>query len=151
MLAGLFRGTAPEVRDAALSDPRWWGGASTATWAGVSVSDESALQLLAVYGSATFITDEISTLPLDEKEHPPVWAEHPSDGLDRIAWTGQLVWSLVLAGNCYLAVHKNSAGRVVALDPLDPQSVTVRREGGRKVYYVNGQILYVDGGLLAVL
>ena len=106
--------------------------------AGVPVTESTATQLLAVYGSATFITDEISTLPIDIDGAPrPGWVDQPSEGLDRIAWLGQIVWSLLLSGNCFLAVIGRSTNPD-AVDVIDPSRVQVRRENGRKTVYIGG-------------
>jgi HK97 family phage portal protein len=123
------------------------------TWSGMSVTQDSALQLAAVYGCITFITDEISTLPLHDDERLPKWVENPSEGLNRLAWTGQVVWSLVANGNAYLGVRTNGAGQVVALDPLPPDSVTARMVNGRKRFYVGVtelpyEVLHIPGRML---
>jgi len=118
----------------------WGGNDSVGTWAGAHVDERTATQLLAVYGSASFITDEISTLPVNiEGIQRPSWVDQPSDGVDRIAWLGQIVWSLLLSGNAYVHVIRNARGFVIAADVLYPDNVAVRREGGRKVFTVSGQ------------
>jgi len=116
-----------------------WGVDSTPTWAGADVNSVTAPQLLAVYGSASFITDEISTLPVltgDGKR--PGWVDNPSEGLGRIPWMAQIVWSLLIDGNAYLAVIESRPGVVAAIDVLNPSKVSVVRENGRKVVLVGG-------------
>lgn len=120
------------------------------SWSGMNVDRNSAPQLLAVYGSASFITDEISTLPVNIDDGPrDDWIDEPSEGLNRISWLAQVVWSLLLSGNAYIAVMM-AGNRIVAADVLDPDRVAVRRDGGRKVFYVNGQpagvpIIHIPG------
>lgn len=123
-------------------DSGWgvWPGSTGVNVAGVKVNQGTASQLMAVYGSATLITDEISTLPVnvDGRSRRPSWVDMPSENLDRIAWLGQIVWSLLLSGNAYLA-KIGEIGAISALDPLDPSKVSVIRRNGRRVYLVNGE------------
>ena len=123
-------------------DTGWgqWPGSTGINVAGVAVTQATASQLMAVYGSASLITDEISTLPVsvDGRSRRPLWVDHPSEELDRIAWLGQIVWSLLMSGNAYLA-KIGPVGAISALDPLDPEKVTVERRNGRRFYLVNGE------------
>ncbi len=149
MLSGLFRGAPVDNETRAMAWP-WFPEPGNTTWAGINVSEVTATQLLAVYGCAAFITDEISTLPLDGMESTPAWVESPSDGLDRISWTGQIVWSLVMSGDAFCAIINNDRGQVLALDPIDPAVVEVRREAGRRAYYIHGipapfEVLHIPG------
>jgi HK97 family phage portal protein len=135
MLDALFRERAVTV-PWNVSDDIGWG-----NWVGdnaTGVNEHTASTLLAVYGSVSFITDEISTLPVHVDGAPrPAWVDRPSEGLDRIAWLGQIVWSLLLPGNAYLAVMGDPANPS-ALDPIDPSKVKVVRSGGRRVVLING-------------
>ena len=134
MLSAMFKRSVGSVPWKVANDTGW------GVWPGDSdlVDTANASQLLAVYGSTSFITDEISTLPVDIDDAPrPTWVDEPSEGLDRIAWLGQIVWSLLLPGNAFLAVMGNPANPS-AFDPLDPTKCQVRREHGRKVVYING-------------
>lgn len=133
------------------------GGAQTASGANVSVS--SAVQLLTVYGCDRFICDGISTLPIDTYEdhdgtgaeiESPTWVENPTNDLDRIAWTTQVLSSVLLAGNAYLwKLYRG--GDLWQLIPLDPASVTVTRVAGRKTFviagkaYTSADILHIPG------
>jgi HK97 family phage portal protein len=117
-----------------------WGGESgSTTWSGARVDQSSATQLMAVYGSASFITDEISTLPVTVDGAPrPKWVDNPTEGVQRISWMSQIVWSLLLPGNAYLGILGDPMNPA-AIDVLDPAKVDVRRENGRKTFYVSGQ------------
>ena len=152
MLSALFGERAVSVPWSVQDDIGWgtWIGDGGVTDAGVTVDERSATSLLAVYGSATFITDEISTLPITVDGAPrPGWVDAPAEGLDRIAWLGQIVWSLLLSGNTYLAVIGDPMNPA-ALEPLDPRKVRVSRDGGRHLYTVAGQpsrfpIIHIPG------
>lgn len=146
MLSALFRpraaigGVPWENNDTANGGWGFWpgeGGGRSAS--GIRVDEMTASRLLAVYGSASFITDEISTLPvnIDDADRPD-WVDNPSEGLDRIGWLSQNVWSLLLSGNAYNAVLGNPANPS-AFEPLDPDRVQVVRDRGRKVFLVAGE------------
>ena len=62
MLSSIFR--RPEQRAQATT---WglWPGEMTQVVGGVSVTEQSSMQLLTVYGSVRLISDSIATLPLD--------------------------------------------------------------------------------------
>jgi HK97 family phage portal protein len=125
----------------------------------VRVDAESSMQLLTVYGCVRLITDSISTLPVDayrrtgedakEEIAKPLWLAQPTVDLDFTSWCTQVLTSLLLHGNAYIAVMR-SEGRIVELVPLDPTKVLVRRDRGRKVYIIagmpyTGEILHLKG------
>jgi HK97 family phage portal protein len=126
------------------------------------VTTESALQLLTVYGCVRLITDSISTLPVDvyrkvgddKVEVPtPPWLREPTVDLDFTAWSTQVLSSLLLHGNAYLAVSRNAQMAIVEVIPLDPARVEVRRVAGRKTYWISGQpfpgeIVHIKGMML---
>ncbi|HUC32725.1 MAG TPA: phage portal protein [Ilumatobacteraceae bacterium] len=125
-----------------------WPGDRQSSPVGANVTAESALQLLAVYGCVRLIADGISTLPVDvfrrltngtSVEVPkPGWLTEPAVDLGFPEWCGQLLTSLLLEGNAYVYVTRSDSGQIVELIPLDPCTVTVVRENGRKVFRVNG-------------
>ncbi len=119
------------------------------TVAGPRVTVDSATQLMAVYGSASLITDQISTLPVDVKGGTrPAWVDEPTEGLDRAAWLSQILWSLLLSGGTYLDPRYGRKG-LVAIDVLDPERCQVRSIEGRRVVHVNGvsapNVVYIPG------
>jgi HK97 family phage portal protein len=162
MFGSLFRS-----EERAIQSMPWgaWAGDNTVnTWSGANVDSKSALQLLTVYGCVRLICDSIATLPLDiysqqpdgtKKELSlPSWLETPVIGLHRSPWLTQIISSLLLDGNAYVAVTRNPAGAIVELVPIDCTTVTVTREEGRRVYYVNGnlpryEMLHIPGLMLA--
>lgn len=147
MLGRLF--DRPETRAQATA---WgsWPGEVTPVWSGERVTTSSAMQLLTVYGCVRLITDSISTLPIDtfrrlgdgtKQEIPkPSWLMEPTVDLSFEEWCTQVLTSLLLDGNSYVAVLRNDRGAIVELVPLDPTKVSVRRMSGRKEYLVNGAV-----------
>jgi HK97 family phage portal protein len=136
-----FRGS--EVREQATA----WGDWGEKSGPGAPVTVNNSLQVLTVYGCVRLIADSIATLPLDvfrragDEKIPlptPGWLEQPTVDLDRTAWLTQILTSLLLAGNAYLWMDLSTSGGVNQAIPLDPGQVQVRREKGRKQYWVNG-------------
>ena len=140
-----------------------WAGDSAPVASGMRVTTTSAMQLLAVYGCVKLISDSISTLPVHtyrelsdgaHEELPnPYWLDQPTIDLDFPAWCGQVLTSVLLAGNAYIKVTRNDRNAIVELVPLDPAKVTVRREAGFKVFYINGirhdgEILHMCGTMM---
>lgn len=139
-----------------------WGdwGTSATSWAGKTVDNTTALQLLTVYGCNRFICDGISTLPVDvlrrrpdgspEPVRTPDIVRRPTVDLDFTSWATQMLTSLLLAGNSYAALLYRDA-RLAQIVPLDPAKVTVERQQGRKmfaiggVYFTSAEILHVPG------
>lgn len=150
-----------EPRNAIQSTP-WgdWSGSSAQTWAGNPVSNATALQLLTVYGCNRFICDGISTMPVDVLRRrgdgspeplptPPIIAQ-PTTDLDFTAWATQALTSLLMAGNFY-GFRRYLGASLAECIPLDPERVLVKREDGRKVFYIEGrpystfEILHIPG------
>jgi HK97 family phage portal protein len=146
MLSSIFR--RPEQRAQATT---WgqWPGETTQVVGGVSVTEQSSMQLLTVYGSVRLISDSIATLPLDVYRRTgddakveiakPKWLQQPTTNLDFTSWVSQVLSSLLLHGNAYVVVQRNEVGTIVELIPLDPSKVRVTRDRGRLAYMVNGQ------------
>ena len=156
MLGGVFG--RPEVRAQATTWGDWAGDAPSG--GGPRVDAVSALQLLTVYGCVRMISDAISTLPVDvfrelgdgsrAEVAKPLWLREPTVDLDFTAWCGQVLSSLLLHGNAYLAVLRNESNAIVEVVPLDPTRVSVVRRGGRLVYLVNGvpaavEVVHIKG------
>jgi HK97 family phage portal protein len=152
--------------DRDLSD--WLGG--TVTSSGVSVDRESAMRVSAVFGSVRILSETISTLPAgayirEGGARKPVrarprWLDSPNPAmrLGRIDVLSQVMTSLLLDGNAYLATARRPTGEVVSITVLDPAKVTpedVKINGRtRRLYRAEGQlwepfdILHIPGMML---
>jgi HK97 family phage portal protein len=142
------RNRRPKVEERAQAST-WgtWPGDSSSS-AGPEVNQTTAMQLLAVSGCVRYITDIISTLPVDVyrelsdgsrvEETVPRWLKEPTVDLDFIDWCSQVMTSLLLHGNAFYVVTR-SGSAIVELIPVDPLTVSVKRKDGRKIYVVGGQ------------
>lgn len=135
------------------------------TESGVAVTPSGALKLSAVWACVNLRSATISSLPLHlrtpEKQHAtshPLYAVlHDSPNADMTAsefWEMQLA-SLDMWGNAYSLIDRDGR-RVVSLDPLRPERMTVKRsesgairylyrENGRDKEYGEDQIFHLKG------
>lgn len=165
MLSRLFASPAPSERRNYQADWGDWGGSdSSPTWAGVAVNQSTSLQLLTVYGCVRLISDSISTLPIDVyRKLPdgtateldvPLWIREPTVDLGFPEWCSQVLSSLLLHGNAYIAVTRSTGNAIRELVPFDPAKIQVRSDGvRRKVYLVNGvpfggELVHIKGLML---
>jgi len=114
---------------------------------GVRVTEETSLRLSAVYASVRLIADTIATLPLDQyirrdgqrvpfRPRDP-WVGRPSLTLPRTTFWQQVMMSLLLDGNAFVHIGRDTVGRIVDLQVLNPTHVTVlaNRAGYQVVGY----------------
>jgi HK97 family phage portal protein len=125
------------------------------TNAGVQVTEESAMKLIAVMACVRIIADAVSGLPFDAVRSkgdvrevlspaPPIMAD-PFGGesdtryLNRRTGMSQVMVSLLLRGNAYLAVvARDSLGRPARLRVLHPDRVKCTfNDAGQRAYEVD--------------
>ncbi len=104
------------------------------TTSGEMVTYDSAMTLSAVFGATRLLSDTISTLPYDVKFKRQgverAFRPFPSflDTMNRHLTNGevlnQIMMSLLLDGNSYIATLRNRTGDVIDLTPLDPTTIT---------------------------
>jgi len=141
--AGYWRTGPAKLTDPAL--PAWLHAGRS--HAGRHVSVNSALQLGAVMACAGLIADAVSTLPCNvyaageggrklARDHPLYMLLHDAPNADQTApefWQ-MLCAGLLLWGNAYAEIER-VLGRVVALTPLAPAFVTLRRDDTGALVY----------------
>lgn len=158
MLGSLFRN-----EERAVQATTWgsWGDEGP-TWSGARVDSKNATQLLTVYGCTRLISDSIATLPIDVyrdvdgrpvEQKVPQWLVEPIVGLHRVSWLTQVLSSLLLDGNAYIAILVGDSG-INELVPLDATRVTVKRVEGRRVVHIDGapapfRVLHIPGLMMA--
>lgn len=137
-----------------LKDGTFWSEYEGRSSSGKSVTVNKALQLSAVFACVKLLSETVSTLPLRLYERMPdgtrrAATEHPMYNLLAVAPNAEMtparfmlliVASLALRGNAYVE-KKRVAGRVVALIPLLPQNMTVKRQENGRLRYT-----YVENG-----
>ena len=115
----------PPARSASLSDPRG---------------------LTAVYRAIQVITTAAAQLPIQvERGGKVIETPTPISFLDprmtRSTWITHMVASLALHGNAYALIERDTAGRIIALRPLNPRYVlvTVNRQTHGLIFSVDGE------------
>lgn len=115
------------------------------TTAGEPVTYSSAMALSAVFASTRLLSDTIATLPLDvyfkrqgsEQVFRPLpqWIVNMNPVLRNNEVLGQVMMSLLLDGNAYLATLRDNTGNILEVTPLDPTDITPKLEDdeGRKI------------------
>ncbi|WP_030244210.1 phage portal protein [Streptomyces sp. NRRL S-350] len=144
----LIRGRAPTVVQRAQ-----WEDAAEAlvlhgkvTASGQRIDATAALKVSAVFGCVRLLSETIATLPVATYSRrggarklvrSPLWLDYPTaepGGLGRIDLLSQVVLSLLLEGNAYLAVLWDGPS-IVGLEVLDPSRIethTVVVDGRRR-------------------
>jgi HK97 family phage portal protein len=154
MLANLFGGQPLEERN--LSYQQVWGSgidvSGFATWAGTVVNQKNALEIGAAYACVRLLSDTISTLPVDTfirrdgnrlpYRPRPAWVYEPEGpGSSRIEYYKQIVVSMLLSHGAVVQILRNGNGEIVALQPLDPTRVDIRRNRETRL-----REFVIDGG-----
>ncbi|MGV9212580.1 phage portal protein [Micromonospora sp. RB23] len=130
------------------------------TWAGTSVTQDSALTLSAVYTSVSLIADAVASLPVDvvrttgatrKTATGPAWLSSPNPFDTPFDFWQKVMTSLLMDGNSFVRVIRSSQGKVVALMPLDPRTVRVElTEDQSSVLYKVGDATLFDRDVVHV-
>lgn len=125
--------------------------------AGTYVSEKTALEVAAVYGSVSVLADAVSTLPLrqyrknnngpDIELPPSPIVLQPFVEITQQDWFTQGMVSLTLRGNSYSLVTQRDPDTLLPtqLKPLHPDNVRVRRlADGTIEYRVGGMVKSID-------
>nr|WP_153491964.1 phage portal protein [Sinorhizobium meliloti] len=136
-------------RRLSLRSPDGWYPDGQRSDAGEAITDQNILAISAVWACVNLLAGTIASLPLMvyrtnsrgertlARDHPLFRILHDSPNYDQTAtdfWEYSSA-SIELWGNSYAAIERNGGGRVAALTPLRPDSVSVRRlENGNLEY-----------------
>ena len=153
-------------------DDYWYTRPESITASGVSVDESTALKFSPVFAAVRRISETIASLPLiiyreGEKgkkrdiKHPlyPILHHRPNSEQTRMQMWEALMAHLLLWGNCYLHIQQDLIGKPIALWPLDPSRMEVKRpdpkgplvyqyrmtDSGDKVNFPPWEILHIAG------
>ena len=137
MLGNLTGGNKEER---AISFQSVWGAGDSfafTTEAGTNIDQIQAMKINAFYACVLLISDTISTLPIDSfirrdgdrvpYRPQPSWVQKPDVDLLRSEHYQQVLISLLLDGNAFVRVFRDSSGQVINLVVIDPYRVRVAR------------------------
>jgi len=137
-----------------LSYQTLWGSGDEISFgnqSGTSVTQDTAFKVNAIYSAVSLIADTISTLPVDayirqngERQafRPrPIWVQKPDvDLISKEPFYNAVIVSMLLDGNAFIRVYRDSVGKPLNLVVLNPKDVEVTRNAiGRVMYRVAEQ------------
>ncbi|MEV7671003.1 phage portal protein [Streptomyces sp. NPDC088752] len=179
--SALFKPRAPETRANWEPDTDLYPFPGVVSSAGQRVNSSTALQVSAVFACIRLLSETIATLPVAAYSRrggarrevtSPTWLDYPTaepGGLGRIDLISQIVLSLLLEGNAYLAVRWSPDNtQIVGLDVLDPSRIVTHAvvvDGSRRKvfeafdidadgnevavgYFTSREILHIPGMML---
>jgi HK97 family phage portal protein len=115
---------------------------------GTYVTNDSVFKVNAIFSAVSLIADTIATLPVDAYirvdgerrafRPRPEWVQKPDvDLVSKEPFYNAVIVSLLLDGNAFVRVYRDSAGRPLNLVVLSPTDVEVTRNAiGRVMYRV---------------
>ncbi|MCW2266284.1 HK97 family phage portal protein [Gluconobacter cerinus] len=126
---------------------------------GQLVTVDSAIQLDTVWACIRLLSETIASLPLKlyqretentsnaARSHPlfSILYDKPNADMTGVEFWGCMIASLLAWGNCFAQIQRNVAGQIIALNPLRPDRITVRRdpETGGLIYTYAWQQQYL--------
>lgn len=128
------------VENRTIPNNRFYFGNSSA---GKNVNERSAMQMTAVYACVRILAESMASLPLhvyhlnDEgnkqraRDHPLYYLLHdePNPEMTSFILRETLMTHLLLWGNAYAQLIRNGKGEVIAIYPLMPNKMQVKRDG----------------------
>lgn len=146
ILSGLFHSRDKPKDSTNGSNYRFLFGGTTS---GNRVTEQSAMQMTAVYACVRILSEAIAGLPLHlyhytetgskEKaiKHPLYFLLHdePNPEMTSFVFRETMMTHLLLYGNAYSQIIRNGKGEVIGLYPLMPNRMTVDRDDKGQIYY----------------
>lgn len=116
---------------------------------GVRVTEQSAMQMTAVYACVRILSESIAGLPVHLYEyqdggskekavkHPLYFLLHdePNPEMTSFVFRETMMAHLLLWGNAYAQIIRNGKGEVIALYPLMPNRMKVDRKDTGEIFY----------------
>ena len=155
ILSSIFRPKPSAVTAGELRGPVAWlmeseGGGGKNTTAGVSITEDSAMTLSAVFACARAIAEDIAKLPLklyrtdgkgagreeardDDLYH--LLHDAPNDEMSSFDFRAALILNAAIWGNGIAEIQRDTTGNAVALWPIASRRIEVKRDSDSRVYY----------------
>jgi HK97 family phage portal protein len=155
----------------AISFQSLWGAGdltSYETQSAAFVDYNTSLSVNAVWACVSLISDTVSALPVDTYirrdgiAYPyrprPSWVAKPDVMIPSVAFWQQTMISLLIDGNAYIRLFRDSSGEILNMMVLNPIAVNVRRNPfGQKLFVYTGEagkelstddVLHIAGSIL---
>ena len=146
IFSGLFKSIDKPTDSTVGSRYTFYMGGSTS---GKTVTERSAMQMTAVYSCVRILAEAIAGLPLHVYRYNSdggkekaidhslylILHDEPNPEMSSFVFRETLMTHLLLWGNAYAQIIRNSKGEVVALYPLMPNKMSVDRDENGQLYY----------------
>ncbi len=146
IFSGLFKSRDKPTDSTAGSRYTFYMGGSTS---GKAVTERSAMQMTAVYSCVRILAEAIAGLPLHVYRYNSnggkekaidhslylILHDEPNPEMSSFVFRETLMTHLLLWGNAYAQIIRNSKGEVMALYPLMPNKMSVDRDENGQLYY----------------
>ena len=155
----------------AISFQSLWGAGdltSYETQSAAFVDYNTSLSVNAVWACVSLISDTVSALPVDTYirrdgiAYPyrprPSWVAKPDVMIPSVAFWQQTMISLLVDGNAYIRIFRDTSGQILNMMVLNPLAVNVRRNPfGQKLFVYTGEagkelstddVLHISGSIL---
>ena len=146
LFSGLFKSRDKPTDSTAGSRYTFYMGGSTS---GKTVTERSAMQMTAVYSCVRILAEAIAGLPLHVYRYNSdggkekaldhslylILHDEPNPEMSSFVFRETLMTHLLLWGNAYAQIIRNSKGEVMALYPLMPNKMSVDRDENGQLYY----------------
>ena len=146
IFSGLFKSRDKPTDSTAGSRYTFYMGGSTS---GKTVTERSAMQMTAVYSCVRILAEAIAGLPLHVYRYNSdggkekaidhslylILHDEPNPEMSSFVFRETLMTHLLLWGNAYAQIVRNSKGEVMALYPLMPNKMSVDRDENGQLYY----------------
>lgn len=119
------------------------------TTSGKNVNEMTALQTTAVYACVRILAEAIASLPIHVYKHTDEGKEQdvnhqlyyllhdePNPDMTSFVFRETLMTHLLIWGNAYAQIIRDGRGQVLALYPLLPDRMNVKRDDKGELYYV---------------
>ena len=146
IFSGLFKSRDKPTDSTVGSRYTLYMGGSTS---GKTVTERSAMQMTAVYSCVRILAEAIAGLPLHVYRYNSdggkekaidhslylILHDEPNPEMSSFVFRETLMTHLLLWGNAYAQIIRNSKGEVMALYPLMPNKMSVDRDENGQLYY----------------
>ena len=129
-------------------DDYWFNVPSQETKTGLDMNEDTAMRYSAVWACVRVISEDLASLPLfvyrregDAKsrrpDHPVYYLLHdsPNPEMTAMQFRECLQSHVLLWGNCYAEIQRNLRGQPIALWPLNPANMTIKRDSANELVY----------------
>lgn len=118
--------------------------------AGMNVNHDTAMQFSAVFRAISYISAQLAMMPwrvmIEKNNKKEIKATHPTDRLlhrnpnpeqTPFSFVEQLIAHALSWGNGYAEIERDLSGRAIALWPITPDRVEVKRIEGQVIYEIS--------------